>query len=331
MKFIPVINKLHTINWGMKKMQKIGIVLGYFLMIIQFSNYSLVAQITNAKHDSLYDPEIICPAYLKNKGPAIYLDEGHNNRHTYGGLGSFVAFRNVLSKDGYQLISFKDLFTATSLQNVRLLIIPCAQNEKNLSPRWFNPTYSAFKRSEIIAIKNWVDYGGSLFLIVDHHPFSGAAKELAKEFGFRLFNGHAVDTIRYPSYFHRANKTLHSNVITNGRDITEKIDSIITFSGSAMKLSDDASPIITFDDGWLQWLPDTAWNFNNIEPESISGLTQGAFMKFGKGKVVIFADGNMFSAQDTSWGGKMGFIDPNAKYNYKLLLNIVHYLDGLLD
>ena len=168
---------------------------------------------------------------------------------------------------------------------------------------------------------------------IDHHQFAGAAEELAKEFGIILYNGHAqsMDTIRYQVYFHRADKTLSSNVITNGRDVTEKIDSIITFSGSAMKLSYDASPIITFDDSWFQWLPETAWDFNNIEPESISGFSQGALMKFGKGKIVIFADANMFSAQDTDWGGRMGFIDPNAKYNHKLLLNIVHYLDGLLD
>jgi hypothetical protein len=316
----------------MKKIQKTGIVLGFLLMIIQFSNNSLVAQITNTKPDSLYDPKIITPAYPKNKGPHIYLDEGHYNRHTYGGLGSFIAFKNVLSKDGYQVVSFKDQFTTNSLQDVRLMVIALAQNKKNVGEsRWFNPTFSAFKRSEIIAVKKWVENGGSLFLIVDHHPFAGAAKDLAKEFGFRLFNGHAEDTIRYPSYFHRTNNTLFSNVITNGRDITEKIDSIITFSGSAIKLPDDALPIMTFDDGWLLWLPDTAWNFKNIAPESISGLAQGAFINFGKGKIVIFADGNMFSAQDTSWGGKMGFIDPNAKYNYKLLLNVVHYLDGLLD
>jgi len=316
--------------------QKIRIAFGCSLIIMHFWNYSLIAQNTNVASDSLYDPslfypEILRPVYPKNKGPAIHMDEGHYNRHTFGGLGSFVAFRNVLTEDGYQVISFTNQFTATSLQNVRLLVISCAQNAKNLEPQWFNPTYSAFNPSEINALKNWVDCGGSLFLIVDHHPFPGASENLAKEFGFILYNGHAGDTIRHPSFFHRANETLYNNVITNGRDISEKIDSIITFSGSAMKLPDQASPIITFTDGWVQWLPDTAWNFNQIEPESISGFAQGAFMQSGNGKIVIFADANMFSAQDTNWGGKMGFIDPYAKYNYKLLLNIIHYLDGLLD
>jgi hypothetical protein len=314
----------------MKKILRISIAFGYLLIIIQFPSYNLISQVTNSKLDSLFDPEITSPAYSKNEGPTIYLDEGHYNRHTYGGLGSFSAFRNVLVKDGYQVVSFKDQFTTISLQDVGLMIIALAQNKKNLD-KWYNPTFSAFTHSEIIEMEKWVKKGGSLFLIVDHHPFAGAAEELAKEFGFRLFNGLAEDTIRYPSYFHRANRTLQSNVITNGRNDSEKIDSVLTFSGSAIKLSNEASSILSFDNGWIQRLPDTAWNYNNIEPVSISGFSQGAFKEFGKGKVVIFADGNMFSAQDTSWGGKMGFINPNAKYNYKLLLNIVHYLDGLLD
>jgi len=316
----------------MKRILKSYFKLGCVYFVIQFCNYNLFAQTIVKSFEFNYAPKIISPAYLKDKGPTIYLDEGHYNRHTYGGLGSFIAFRTVLKKDGYKVVSFTDQFTNNSLQDVRLLVIALAQNKKNLGDtNWTNPTYSAFKPSEIIAIKKWVESGGSLFLIVDHHPFAGAAKDLAKEFGFELFNGHALDTLRDPSFFHRANKTLHSNVITNGRDSTEKIDSIITFSGAAMKLSDDAKSILTFDNLWLQWLPDTAWQFKNVEPTSIEGFSQGSFRKFGNGKIVVFSDGNMFSAQDTDWGGKMGFINPNAKYNYKLLLNIIHYLDGLLD
>jgi len=35
--------------------------------------------------------------YVERGYRHIYLDEGHNNRHTYGELGDFVAFKNVLS------------------------------------------------------------------------------------------------------------------------------------------------------------------------------------------------------------------------------------------
>jgi len=272
------------------------------------------------------------PAYPDGNGPNIYLDEGHYNRHTYGGLGSYIAFKEVLIKDGYQIITFEDQFSTTSLQNVNLLVIPLAQDERNLEPMWEDPVYSAFKQSEITVIKNWVETGGSLFLIVDHHPFAGASNDLAMEFGFELFNGHAEDFSQtLKDIFYRANGTLGSNVITDGRDYTEKVDSIKTFSGAALKIPDDASPILTFDGDWEQWLPEVAWDFSNIESESIKGLSQGAFKRFGNGRIVVFGDGNMFSAQYADWGGNMGFFDPNAKYNHQLLLNIVHYLDGLLD
>ena len=140
-----------------------------------------------------YDPLITSPAYPKNQGPRIYLDEGHHNRHTYGGLGRFAAFRDVLEEDGYQVIPFKDTFTPLRLQNMGILVIPLPQDERNLGPPWHNPTYSAFKQSEVVAVKQWVEKGGALFLIVDHHPFAGGSEKLALGFGFTLFNGHAED------------------------------------------------------------------------------------------------------------------------------------------
>ena len=305
---------------------------GYIFIVAQLFSYNIFAQTIRADTSFIFYPEIITPAYPKNEGPIVYLDEGHYNRHLYGGLGSFIAFKNVLIKDGYQVVSFKNQFTNRSLQEARLMVIALAQNEKNLGvARWHNPTYLAYEQSEIIAIKRWVQKGGSLFLIVDHHPIAGASKDLIKEFGFEIFNGHAMDTIRYPSYFNRANNTLHSNAITNGRNKLEKIDSVITYNGAAFKIPINATPILTFDKKWIHYLPNKAWDFESIEPTSIEGFSQGSFKKFGNGKFIIFADGNMFSAQDTSWGGKMGFIDPNAKNNYKLLINIIHFLDGLID
>ena len=83
---------LHTITLSMRRILRNNIVLGYILIIIQFSNYNLVAQIINVNPDSLYDPEIIYPTYQENMDPKIYLDEGHYNRHTFDGLGSFIEY-----------------------------------------------------------------------------------------------------------------------------------------------------------------------------------------------------------------------------------------------
>ena len=114
----------------MKKLLKLTFILGFFWFLTQFLNCSFFAQNKKTSAEFLYDPDIISPAYPKNRGPKVYLDEGHYNRHTYGGVGSFVAFKNVLSKDGYQVISFKKQFTVRSLQDVRILIIPLAQQKE---------------------------------------------------------------------------------------------------------------------------------------------------------------------------------------------------------
>ena len=116
----------------MKNKIAYSLVVGYLFIVAQLSNSSIIAQITDVKPKFIYEPEIITPAYTNKGGSKVYLDEGHYNRHTYGGLGDFIAFRKVLSKDGYQVVTFKDQFTTTTLQRVRLMVIALAQNKNNL-------------------------------------------------------------------------------------------------------------------------------------------------------------------------------------------------------
>jgi hypothetical protein len=54
--------------------------------------------------------------------------------------------------------------------------------------------------------------------------------------------------------------------------------------------------------------------------------------QLGNGRVVIVAEAAMFSAQLAGEQKfKMGMNEPVAKHNAQLLLNIIHYLDGILD
>jgi len=292
----------------------------------------LPVQAETADLETRYRPTVSAPAYPRDQGPVVYLDEGHYNRHLYGGLGSFIAFKDVLRTDGYRVVAFRNPFTRASLRGVRILVISTPQDKRNLGPPWHNPTYSAFTDSEIATLKHWTENGGSLFLIVDHHPFAGASDKLAQEFGLVLFNGHAEDKGSHDlDIFHKDDQTLKINVITQGRNSAEAITSVKTFAGAAIEIPGAASPILVFDDDWVQYLPETAWDFTGIEPVSIAGLCQGAYLNYGSGKVVVFGDANMFSAQKDEYGEIAGFIDPEADQNQQLLLNIVHYLDGLLD
>lgn len=84
--------------------------------------------------------------------------------------------------------------------------------------------------------------------------------------------------------------------------------------------------------GSLILIPKIAWEFNSSTPiKNIEGFSQGAFKKHGNGRIVVFGEASMFSAQIDEGIRKMEMNNENAQDNYKLLLNIIHWLDGILN
>ena len=64
-----------------------------------------------------------------------------------------------------------------------------------------------------------------------------------------------------------------------------------------------------------------------------SGMLQGAVFRFGSGRVAVFGEAAMFSAQEQVRDDetvKMGMNAPEADQNARFLLNVVHWLSGLL-
>lgn len=62
-------------------------------------------------------------------------------------------------------------------------------------------------------------------------------------------------------------------------------------------------------------------------------MLQGAVLRFGKGRVAVFGEAALFSAQERL--GKdgrtlMGMNRPDATQNPQFLLNVVHWLSGLI-
>lgn len=282
--------------------------------------------------DPDFNPPIFNPAYQFGKGSKIFIDEAHNNFHTRE--GRYKPFADLLERDGYVIQSLKDSINKTSLQNVDIIVISNALNFKN-TESWTLPTPSAFTDDEIKNLVSWVNDGGSLFLIADHMPFPGAAGELASRFGFKLNNGFAYDSVNggRPDLFTRKDGTLHDNFITVGRNPKDAVDSIYSFTGEAFQIPDDAIPVLTFNNNFISLMPDTAWNFKDDTPQiSIAGWSQGAVKNFGKGKVAVWGEAAMFSAQIAGNNNrKVGMNAPEAKYNYQLLLNIIHWLDNLIE
>ncbi len=75
--------------------------------------------------------------------------------------------------------------------------------------------------------------------------------------------------------------------------------------------------------------PDTAWRFNTATPrKTLEGFHQGALLDFGKGKVAVFGEAAMFTAQIVNGGMPVGFNSPDAPQNAQFILNVIHWLDG---
>jgi len=124
--------------------------------------------------DSAFSFDIKNPMYARGNGTVITLDETHFNFHTLN--GRYFPFGQLLEKDGYVLKPGNEPFTSSYLSTVKILVIANALADKG---PWRLPSRSSFSKEEILALKQWVSGGGSLFLIADHMPFAGAAAQLA--------------------------------------------------------------------------------------------------------------------------------------------------------
>jgi hypothetical protein len=167
--------------------------------------------------DTIFRPPIENPAYPVGMGPVVLIDEAHSNFHT--ATGRYLPFAELLRRDGYVVQASAEPFKAEVLETGRVLVISNAMNEKNRDdPN--APPLSAFTAQEIVAVRDWVASGGSLLLIADHPPWSGAAEDLGKAFGVRFCNGIAMNPKDRGSrlVFRRTDGTLMDHSITKGID-----------------------------------------------------------------------------------------------------------------
>jgi hypothetical protein len=80
-------------------------------------------------------------------------------------------------------------------------------------------------------------------------------------------------------------------------------------------------------------LPVVAWRFSDSTAEIRGdGLLQGAAFRLGRGRVAVFGEAAMFSAQiKGSERVPMGMNAPAASQNPQFVLNTLHWLAGLLS
>lgn len=283
--------------------------------------------------DPNFKPKIDKPAFAEGKGPVVLLDEAHYNFHT--AAGRYQSFAELLRRDGYVVKPSKEKFSQKSLRAGKILVIANALSQRNQT-NWNPPIDPSFTDDEVKAVHDWVAGGGALMLIVDHFPMPETARKLAEAFGVHFHNGYAVDpqAPRGPLVYKRADKSLSDHPITRGRTGNEKVDSVATFTGSAFQV-EGGEPILTFLGAEsFSYTPKVFGQppDKDTPHTPIKGWLQGAVLRVGRGRAAVFGEAAMFSAQLAGPNkAPMGMNAPIAAQNPQFLLNVLHWLSGLLE
>ncbi len=284
-------------------------------------------------HDETFRYVNPSPAYTADSGPIVCIDEGHFNFHTAD--GNYKGFADLLRTDGYRVRGFAENFTELANSNCDLLVIANPISEYN-SQDWDLPHYSAFTRSEIDDLVSWIINGGNLLFVADHSPVAGNSADLGSVLGIVIANAYALIGGESTGVFSRADGTLKSHKITQGRNDSESIDRLTSFGGLAAIFGSMWDPITVFADG------DTAYirvQHTNLSEEiggrtefSIAGWGQGASRTLGEGRIVFQGEAAMCGAQfQVRRNYKFGMNNPNAPQNAQFCLNTVRWLTGVLD
>ncbi len=286
--------------------------------------------------DIEYMPVVSVPAYAPDQGPVVLVDAAHGNFHTID--GRYGAFARLLEADGCVVRSAEAPATRNLLDQADVYVISNAIKGGE-EAEWVLPAVSAFTETEIDIIRGWVEDGGSLLLIADHMPMPGATADLAAAFGIVFYNGFAYEKVTRRGLFtmSRADGTLADHPITRGRSASERIESVMTFTGQAFRPSppEVAAPLLIMPPGTEILFPSVSWEFSERTPRvAADGLLQGAALSVGRGRVAVFGEAAMFTAQRGVDNGEVSYFGlnhPEAKDNEQFVLNVIHWLTGLLE
>jgi len=291
--------------------------------------------------DSTFDTRVARPAYTTSH-PRVLFDEAHRNFHTT--TGRYKPFATLIANDGYQVTVNPAPFTRAVLAGSVVLVIANAAGEG-----WDSDSgvvHPAFMSDECDAVRDWVRDGGALLLIADHAPFGTSAETLAQRFGVGMSKGYTIDSTHAdpvtgsPStlVYSRMNGLLADHAITRGRDSTERVSTVIAFTGQSLKGPPGSVAFLKLGDG-ARDLPlrtfasARSWSLAMKDTQPAVGRSQGIAFTFGRGRVVVLGEAAMLSAQlivrPDGPAFRMGMNRAGID-NRQLALNIMHWLSGAL-
>ena len=275
--------------------------------------------------DLTFDTSVKNPAYTTTH-PKVLFDEAHFNFHTAS--GRYKPFADLITNDGYRVTPNKEKFSHQSLQGFDVLVISNAGFTQVDSADRSRP---AFTDEECDSVRDWVNSGGALLLIADHAPAGAAAAIMGSRFGVDMSKGFTADPINYERVilnvswirFSRSQKNLGDHPITRGRTADERINSVLSFTGQSLKGPKDSTALLKLSD--KAYDVDDPGNPGQAKIVSAAGRAQALALSFGKGRVVVFGEAAMLTAQNQNFGLNYPGTDDR-----QLVLNVMHWLTGLL-
>lgn len=315
-----------------------------------------VAQAAPMEMDDRFDVAVARPAYTADH-PRVLFDEAHRNFHTPA--TRYRPFADLIRNDGYRIDSNARPFSAAALAAHDILIIVNAMGAEG--PEAY--AASAFTEEECRAVAEWVRGGGALLLVADHAPFGVAAEPLARAFGVEMSKGVTADPghadpesgNRTILLFDRESGGLGDHPILEGREASERVGRVMTFSGQSLRGPQGSSALLV--------LGERAVDRPSVNPAEIraavaaaqeqarregrpppgavalrspgagipaAGRAQGIALRFGRGRVVVLGEAAMLSAQRMTTGAPIGMNRPGLD-NRQFALNVMHWLSGLID
>ena len=262
----------------------------------------------------------------------------HTRRNTGG--GRYKPFADLLRNDGYVVRDNRDGFEA-GLTGASVLVIANARGKNEMRDS------SAFSPADIVAVHRFVDNGGSLLLVVDHYPMGQAARDLGLAFGVSISGGMVEDSVSYDSsstdrsqlVFSRSNGLLGNHPIINGRNTSERLNRVVSFTGTTLVGPPDAVQLLRLSPTALAYKAfprlekvgeNTRVHVGYGDPTSAAGQAQGLAFSVGKGRVVVLGEAGMLTAQIDPTGQAFGMGLPGTD-DKQFVLNVAHWLSHLLQ
>jgi hypothetical protein len=275
--------------------------------------------------DANFDARVENPAFTKNF-PRVLFDEAHNN--TESSHSRYKPFADLLFNDGYHLVVNRQPFTRGSLESFKILVIVNPLGAEDVDDEGAGGP--AFTAAECDALTDWVREGGALMLVVDQSPFASAVEILATRLGVEMSKTETLDPVNPQKdkptsviVYSRENRLLSEHSITNGRSPAERVNRVMVFGGQSLKGPTGADALLKLPDNTEDKTP-------AIKGNESGGRAQGIAFRLGKGRVVMFADAAMLSAQVSGSDNKPFGMNVAETDNRQLVLNVMHWLSGLL-